>query len=78
MLSIKGDADESKNGPCQWKVLYFHSTSLLTFVPMLGLGFGERFSPGCNVYRLVVDVAYGVLAPVTQRSVLYLEEYKRN
>lgn len=78
MFSIKGDAEKPKNGPCQWKVLYFHFTSLLTFVPMLGLGFGECLSPGCNVYHLVVDVADGVLAPVTQRSVLFLEEHKRN
>lgn len=32
--------------------------SLLTFVLMFGLGFGECFSSGCNVY-LVVDMAYG-------------------
>ena len=30
--------------------------SLLTFVLMLGLGFGDGLSPGCNIY-LVVDMA---------------------
>lgn len=78
MLSIKGDADKPKNGPWQWRVLYFHFMSLVTFVSMLGLGFGECPSLGFNVYYLVVDVAYKVLAPVTQRSVLFLEEHKRN
>lgn len=38
--------------------LVFPLMSLLTFVLMLGLGFGEYLSPGCNVY-LVVDMAYG-------------------
>lgn len=58
MLSIKGDGEKPKNGPLQWGALCFHSMSLLTFVLILGLGFGECLSPGCHVY-LVVDMAYG-------------------
>lgn len=58
LLSIKGDAAKPKNGPCQWRVLYFHFMSLLTFVLMLGLGFGACLSPGSNVC-LVVDMAFG-------------------
>lgn len=58
MLSIKYDADKPKNSACQSRVLCFHFMSLLTFVLMFGLGFGECLSSGCNVY-LAVDTAYG-------------------
>lgn len=51
----------------------------IDFCSDVGLGFGECLSPGCHV-SLVADVAVGVvcgvLAPVTQRSVLFLEEHK--
>lgn len=68
-----------QNGLCQWRVLYFHFMSL--FWSNVGLGLGKHLSLGRHVY-LVVDIAisvlYGVLAPVTQRSVIFLEEHNGN
>lgn len=52
--------------------------SLLTYVLLLGLGFGECLSPGCHVC-LVVDAAYGCAlwsACARNSSVPFLEECK--
>lgn len=52
--------------------------SLLTFVLLLGLGFVDCLSPGYIYWTWFSGMLYGVLAPVTQRSVPFLEEHKIN
>lgn len=51
---------------------------LLTFVLLLGLGFVDCLSPGYIYWTWFSGTLCGVLAPVTQRSVPFLEEHKIN